>query len=86
MLILTLLLSLSSILVADFTIDLRSLNSPEIEARNVSLPPLQFSNVLQRVHQTIMVELSTPENINVEGDGDYEPESMEDSDIQPARD
>lgn len=57
--------SLSSILVADFTLDLRHVNSHKIEANITSLPTLQFSNVLQRVHQSIRVELASLEDIDV---------------------
>lgn len=74
--------------MADFTLNLRNLNSAKIEAHIASLPPLQFSNILQHVHQSITIELATPgpENINMEGDhGNPGFESMEDSGIQPAQ-
>lgn len=53
--------ALSCILVANFTLDLRQLNAAKIEASNLSLPTLHFSNVLQHVHQSIVVELAEPE-------------------------
>lgn len=84
--------SLSSILVANFTLDLRQLNSAKIEASNLSLPSLRFSNVLQHVHQSIVVELANPvdpeEQIadDLEGGGDREGilRTSDDMDIQPA--
>lgn len=78
---LTIVPSLSSILVADFTLDLRSLNTTKVEASNESLPPLRFSNFLQHVHQSFIVGLATPENIDEDG-GDhdhYSSGSMEDT-------
>lgn len=57
-------LSLSAILVADFTLDLRRFNNARIEASQVSLPTLQLSNVLQRTHRSLLVEFATPEDIN----------------------
>lgn len=67
--------ALSATLLADFTLDLRRLNSAKIEASQLSLPPLQLSNVLQRVHQSILVEMATPDEREVEeeaGDYDYD--------------
>lgn len=64
-LIFTLVRSLSSILVADFTLDLRRINSDKIEASITSLPTLQFSNVLQHVHQSLRVELASFEDTHV---------------------
>lgn len=62
---------LSATLVADFTLDLRLLNSAKIEGSQLSLPTLRFSNVLQHVHQSFIVEMATPEERYVEaGDDD----------------
>lgn len=57
---------LSATLVADFTLDLRRLNSSKIESSQMSLPSLQLSNVLQHVEQSFLVEMSTPEERSVE--------------------
>lgn len=54
--------SLSCILVADFTLELRHLNSAKIEATYKSLSTVQFSNAIQHVHQSFLVELATPED------------------------
>lgn len=67
---LTYIQSLSALLVADFTLDLRRQNSARIETSNMTLPALQFSNVLQRVHQSFLVELATREERDGGGDGE----------------
>lgn len=74
--------ALSSILVTDFILDLRSLNSAKIETSNASLPSLYLSNVLQHVHQSIIVELSTPENVDVEGNKDHDNPGSESVEVQ----
>lgn len=81
---------LSAALVANFTLDLRRLNSTKIQASQVSLPPLQFTNVLQRVHQSFLVEMATPEVSIGEEENEYSdhddfPETL-DFDIQPIED
>lgn len=54
------------IIVADFTLDLRCRNSERIRESDISLPSMQIKSVLQYVHQSITVELSTPEDINID--------------------
>lgn len=56
---------LSAILVADLTLDLRHFNSARIEASQMSLPPLKFSNVLHHIHRSFLVEMATPEEYNI---------------------
>lgn len=84
--------SLSAILVADFTLNLRRVNSAKIEASQVTLPTIHFSNVLQHFNQSLLVELATPESTSAdnmeESDEDYDrqiPQASESPDeIQPA--
>lgn len=79
-------MSLSAILVAEFMLDLRRLNDARIEATQVTLPSLQFSNVLQHVHRSLLVELATPESTNAENlDNDYDNPPGSVNDIQPAK-
>lgn len=80
--------SLSTILVANFILDLRQLNSAKIEASNASLPSLHFSSVLQHVHQSIVVELATPGDINaldLEGSASHNTPGSNMDDIQPTQ-
>lgn len=53
--------SLSSILVSEFTLELRQNNSVEIATNDISLPPIRsVSDMLQHIHQSIIVELGNP--------------------------
>lgn len=56
--------AISALLVTDLTLDLRRQNSAGIEASAITIPALQFSNVLHRVHQSFIAELATPEEQN----------------------
>lgn len=50
--------SLSSILLSEWTLELRQRNSAAIAAKNISLPPIQsVTNILHHIHQTILVEM-----------------------------
>lgn len=75
--------------MAEYTLDLRRVNSARIEASQVTLPTLQFSNALQHVRRSLLVELATPENTNTEDleggeDDDHDNISGSVYDIQPA--
>lgn len=61
---------LSSVLVADFTLDLRRFNAARIDASNISLPTLRFTNALQHTHQSILMEMATPEERSTEDEGE----------------
>lgn len=61
---------LSSVLVADFTLDLRRFNAARIDASNISLPTLRFTNALQHTHQSILKEMATPEDRSAEDEGE----------------
>lgn len=61
--------SLSAILLADFTLELRQKNSTAIQAINNTLPTIHFQSVMDHIHQSILVEMGTPENTDTrEGD------------------
>lgn len=53
---------LSVILVCDFTLDLRRRNVAVVEANGMTLPTLHFQSILQHVHQSLLVEMGTPED------------------------
>lgn len=55
------LLSLAAIIVSDFFLDLRQCNSAAIGTSAIAtLPTIQFQNISQRVHESIIAELRTP--------------------------
>lgn len=58
--------SLSAILVADFTLDLRLRNFSSIEIINVEVPAFRFRNLLQHIHQSFLVEMRTPGDLEIE--------------------
>lgn len=70
--------SLSAILVADFTLELRRRNSTTIETANITLSILGLQTVLRNVHQSLLVEMGTPEDIFPDEESDY---NDEDDDI-----
>lgn len=78
--------SLSAILLADFTMDLRQRNSAAIRAANITLPTIQIQNVANYIHRSILVEMGNNEtpvqNGSVEGDGDISIGSIPDVEIR----
>lgn len=63
--------NLAGALVANFTLDLRRLNSAK--ASNITLPTLQSSNVLQRAYQSLLVEMAIPKEGSASAEEDGRP-------------
>lgn len=58
-----------AIMVTNFTLDLRQRNCTAIDeftSHRLSLSSLQCQTVLQNVHQSILVEMGTPEDVDAE--------------------
>lgn len=61
--------SLSAILFTGFMLNLRQRNSAAIAINSISLPPIQtVHDVVERLHQTFMVEMGDHESNDPEND------------------
>lgn len=72
--------SLSAILIADFTLDLRQKNSAAIQAANITLPTIQIQSVANYIHQSILVEMGDhdiPIHARVEDDSNVPTASLD---------
>lgn len=57
-------------MITHFTLDLHRQNSPMIQARNVTLPDVQFRNLVHYIRQYILVEMCDHENAEISREED----------------
>lgn len=78
--------ALSTILIAEFTLDLRRRNSTTIQFASVTLPTLHIQSMLQYVHESIIAGMGDHDQENIGAGGDGTARNEPNNDIEPVHD